>query len=158
MRKFILCISVLSLLFGCIACENGKVSRSNVGAVGGGLAGALIGSTVGKGSGKSVAIATGAILGSLAGSALGKLMDERDLELQKNAQFTALEYNKVGSASSWKNPDSQASGHITPTQIFVNHKRENCREYTQTIKIGNKTEEGFGTACRRSDGSWEIIK
>ena len=55
MRKFILCISVLSLLFGCIACENGKVSRSNVGAVGGGLAGALIGSTVGKGSGKSVA-------------------------------------------------------------------------------------------------------
>ena len=158
MKRLIVISSFLFLLPNCSTNEAGKVDKSTIGVIGGGVAGALIGSTIGKGSGKSVAIATGAILGSLAGSSLGKLMDKRDLELQNKTQFNALEYNKTGDTSSWKNPDSQASGYITPTKTFVNNSGENCREYTQKIKIGNKIEEGFGTACRRSDGSWEIVK
>ncbi|MCB1530608.1 MAG: hypothetical protein H6853_05580 [Rhodospirillales bacterium] len=35
-------------------------------------------------------------------------------------------------------------------------KDEYCREYVRTITIGNRTEEGYGTACLQPDGSWEI--
>ena len=158
MKRFIILTSALLLFSNCSTNEAGKVNKSTVGAIGGGVAGALIGSTIGKGYGKGAAIVAGTVLGSLAGSAIGKSLDERDLELQNNAQFNALEYNETGNASSWKNPDSKTSGYVTPTRTFVNPQGENCREYTQAIKIGSKTEEGFGTACRRSDGSWEIVK
>ena len=54
--------------------------------------------------------------------------------------------------------DGQAAGSITPTKTYANAKGENCREYTQKIVVGGKSESAFGTACRRSDGSWEIVK
>ena len=38
------------------------------------------------------------------------------------------------------------------------NSREVCREYTKTIYIGGKAVEGYGTACRQQDGSWEISK
>jgi len=159
MKKLaIILLFPIFLLSGCFTNEAGKVSKSKMGAIGGGIAGALLGSTVGGGSGKSIAIATGAIVGSLAGSELGKTLDQRDLELQQKSQINALEYNKSGNASAWKNPDTNASGYVKPTNTFVNNKGQNCREYTQVIKIGGKAEKGFGTACRRSDGSWEIVK
>ncbi|MBI1309472.1 MAG: hypothetical protein GC129_06490 [Proteobacteria bacterium] len=31
-----------------------------------------------------------------------------------------------------------------------------CREFTQTITIGGKTQKGYGTACLQPDGSWEL--
>jgi hypothetical protein len=31
-----------------------------------------------------------------------------------------------------------------------------CREFTQTVTIGNKTQQGWGTACLQPDGSWQI--
>jgi hypothetical protein len=34
---------------------------------------------------------------------------------------------------------------------------EYCREYTKTVRIGGRTEQAYGTACYRPDGSWEIV-
>ncbi|WPX96869.1 RT0821/Lpp0805 family surface protein [Candidatus Bandiella euplotis] len=158
MKRIIIGLCVVSALSGCYTNEAGQTSKTTMGTIGGGIAGALIGSAIGKGTGNKVAIATGAVLGGLAGNALGRSLDQRDLELQQNAQLKALEYNKSGAPASWNNPDSHASGEVVPVKTFVNDYGQNCREYTQKIKIGNKVEEGFGTACRRADGSWEIVK
>ena len=32
-----------------------------------------------------------------------------------------------------------------------------CREYTQVFEIGGEREEGYGTACRQPDGTWQIV-
>jgi surface antigen len=32
-----------------------------------------------------------------------------------------------------------------------------CREFQQTVTIGGKTEQAYGTACRQPDGSWQIV-
>jgi surface antigen len=32
-----------------------------------------------------------------------------------------------------------------------------CREYTLDAKIGGKTEQIYGTACRQADGSWLVV-
>lgn len=145
------------MLTGCLTNEAGNLNKANVGTIGGGVAGALIGSTMGKGSGRVVAIAAGTLLGSMAGRSIGASLDKNDIEAHNKAQFDALEYNRTGASASWKNPDTHASGTVTPTRTY-HHNGENCREYRQTIKIGDKVQEGFGKACRRSDGSWEIVK
>ena len=33
---------------------------------------------------------------------------------------------------------------------------EYCREFTKDIAVGGKQQEGYGKACWREDGSWEI--
>ena len=32
-----------------------------------------------------------------------------------------------------------------------------CREFTRTIVIGGEPQQGVGTACLQSDGSWQIV-
>ncbi|MFI4983716.1 MAG: RT0821/Lpp0805 family surface protein [Rickettsiales bacterium] len=165
MKKFLIkataSLSILAVLAGCngngLTNDAGNVNKQNVGTLLGAGAGAWIGSNVGKGKGNIVGIAAGTLLGALAGSTIGKSLDQADVAYANRTHQDALEYNKVGSASSWKNPDSGASGTITPTKTYTKNERQ-CREYTQTISVGGKVEKGYGTACRQPDGSWEIIK
>lgn len=39
----------------------------------------------------------------------------------------------------------------------ANATEEYCREYTKTIYIGGKAQEGYGSACMKPDGSWEFV-
>lgn len=32
-----------------------------------------------------------------------------------------------------------------------------CREYTRSISIGGRTEDGYGRACLQQDGSWKVV-
>ena len=151
-----ICMSVLSS--ACAPNEAGQTNKTAIGTVGGAAAGALLGSTIGKGSGKILGIAAGAVLGGIAGNAIGASLDRNDLIYKNQAEMMALENNKVGVSSAWRNPDSGNSGYIVPTRTYIAEGGRNCREYTQTIKVGGKTQEGFGKACRRNDGSWEIVQ
>jgi surface antigen len=69
----------------------------------------------------------------------------------------ALEYNKTDQASHWVNPDTKRSGAVAPIKTFTNAQGQPCREFTSTITIGGKAEQGYGTACRQPDGTWQIV-
>lgn len=162
MRKFfvkaIAGFSILTLLAGCMTNEAGQVNKESLGGLTGAVAGAWIGSNIGKGKGNIVAIAGGTLLGALAGSSLGKTLDKADVAYANRTSQQALEYNKTGAASSWKNPDTGAYGSVIPTKTYQTKNNKYCREYTQTISVGGKVEKGYGRACRQPDGTWEIIK
>ena len=83
-------------------------------------------------------------------------MDSVDTAAQ-NAQ-RSLEATPTGSASPWQNPDTGNYGTFTPTQTYQRPDGQYCREYTQTISVGGRTERGYGTACRQRDGSWRIVQ
>jgi surface antigen len=134
------------------------ISKSDAGTVLGGIGGAFIGAQVGKGSGQLVATAAGALLGAYLGNSIGASLDEGDLAYYDRTSQSALASNKVGQTSTWKNPDSGNSGTITPTRAFSNASKQSCKEYTQTIQVGSKTERAYGTACRQADGSWKIVQ
>jgi hypothetical protein len=34
---------------------------------------------------------------------------------------------------------------------------QGCREYTAPITVGGQVVQGYGVACPRSDGSWQIV-
>lgn len=32
-----------------------------------------------------------------------------------------------------------------------------CREYTETVTVAGKKQQGYGTACMQEDGSWKVM-
>ena len=131
-------------------------TKSESGTLLGGATGALIGSRFGGGSGQMVGTALGAVGGALIGNKIGSYMDEED---QRKAHLTAsraLETAKSGTTSTWRNPDNGHYGTVTPKKAYTDNKGKQCREYIQTVTIGGKTEQAYGTACRQNDGSWKI--
>ncbi len=69
----------------------------------------------------------------------------------------ALESNPANQAADWVNPDNGRSGAVLPVRTFENAQGQPCREYITAIVIGGREEQGYGTACRQPDGSWQIV-
>lgn len=152
--------SVVALMF-LAACQQGNgrapvLTKSDVGTVLGGAAGAWAGSNIGGGAGRTVATATGTLLGAALGRSIGQSLDNADLNYYHRTSQKALERGQPGQTFPWQNPQSGVGGSITPSGYFQNSQGEYCREYTQTITIDGRLEEGHGVACRQPDGRWRI--
>jgi surface antigen len=120
-------------------------------------AGALAGSQIGSGSGRAAAIAIGALLGGLAGGSVGRSLDTVDRQMVHRTTQSSLETLPSGQTSSWRNPDSGHHGTVTPHRAFTGQAGQPCREFQQTVTIGGRTEQAYGTACREADGSWRDV-
>lgn len=144
-------------LAGCQGADLENNPKQTLGTVIGAGLGALAGSQFGGGKGQMAAVALGALAGAWAGSELGKSLDAADRGyMNRNAQ-DSLEYNRAGATSSWKNPDSGNSGQFRPTKTYKTSRGEHCRDYEQTIYVDGREETALGRACRRDDGTWEIV-
>lgn len=156
--KFLPALLTASLLVtGCASTTSTPVDKEVAGAGLGGLTGALLGYGLGKGhSDKEAAIVIGAILGGVAGSKIGARMNEADRMMAGRTLTESLEYNKIGTASDWQNPDTGHSGYSTPTRTYQQADGSPCREFTTVVYVGGKQEEAYGTACRQADGSWRV--
>jgi len=156
MKKF--CFYLLIPIITLYGCATTLGPKETAGTVVGGASGAIIGSQVGGGTGRLVGVAIGTLAGALIGQEIGRSLDKADrLAMENNAQ-RALEYNQARHSSTWRNPDSGHSGTFTPTRTYREPEGRYCREYTQTVMIGGEQHKAYGTACRRPDGTWEIVK
>ena len=138
------------------ACEDSG-TKQQLGTLLGGVAGAVAGAQVGKGRGQLAATAAGTLLGAWLGSEVGKSLDRADRLAMEQTTQRALEEAPVGKARTWRNPDSGHHGTVTPTSTTKAADGRYCREFRQTVNIGDRQEEAYGTACRKPDGSWEIV-
>ncbi len=68
----------------------------------------------------------------------------------------ALERARSGTVVQWRNPDDGIGGTFVPKPAFQDSSGRICREFNQTVLIGNRQQEAWGTACRQSDGSWKL--
>ena len=155
-RKGLL-LPIALLAIGLMACVGASAPgpKTQVGAATGAAAGGLLGAAVG---GHSEGILAGVLLGGLVGGAIGNSLDNADREYARRTTWYGLESAPSGEASDWYNPDSGHSGSITPTRTWQTASGRYCREFTQTIRVGGRTERGYGTACRQRDGSWRIVQ
>jgi len=157
MKTSIIAIPVsLALLLS--ACETTGGPKQTGGTLLGAGLGALAGSQIGGGRGQLAAVAIGALAGAVVGGEVGKSLDRADRLAMRRTSQGALERNRTGQVSRWRNPDSGNSGTITPVRTYQTASGQNCREYQQAVTIGGKTESAYGTACRQSDGSWKIVR
>ena len=152
MKKVTL-LAMVSLMFFLIGCE----TKQQTGVLAGGLLGGLVGSRFGRGGGQVAATAGGAILGALIGGSIGASMDETDKLKMAQTTQRSLESGRSGRSSTWKNPDNGHSGSVTPKAAYQDNDGRYCREYQQTVTVGGKTEQAYGTACRKPDGAWQVV-
>jgi surface antigen len=170
LSKTIAAVSVAALLLaGCDGQQNaynanqggitggGGFSKQDVGTGVGAIGGAIAGAQFGKGDGRLVTTAIGALLGAGLGSSVGASLDRADMTYYDRTSQRALETAQAGQTLPWNNPQSGNSGTITPATPYQNDSGQYCREFSQQITVGGKTEKGFGTACRQPDGSWQIV-
>ncbi len=104
-----------------------------------------------------------AIVLAIAGSATASfgqpaegLHQSEQLAMSDTLQYS-LENNPANEVAQWVNPDTGHSGSVVPLQTYTNEAGQPCREFVTTIVIGGREEQGFGTACRQADGSWQIV-
>ena len=143
--------------FALVACTDGAGQKESIGTLLGAAAGGLAGAQVGSGKGQLLATAAGALLGAFVGNEVGKSLDRADKVAMGQSVQQSLETAPMGTTSSWQNPDSGNSGTVTPANTFQRSDGTYCREFSQTISVGGRTEEAYGTACRQPDGSWKIV-
>lgn len=119
----------------------------------GGAGGAVVGAQFGKGNGKLAATAGGALLGVLLGTEIGGSLDAADAACANQT----LELADTGRPVVWNNPDAGAQYTMTPTRTYE-ASGTFCREYTMRARVGGRSQEAYGTACRQPDGSWRIVQ
>ncbi len=147
--------AVLVLVFAA-ACS-GQGEKQQIGTGTGAVLGGLLGSQFGSGSGQLVATGAGVFIGALIGSEIGRSMDEVD-RMKANQAIKRAHTAPIGETITWNNPDSGNSGTVTPMRDGTSGSGAYCREFQQTVTIGGRTEQAFGTACRQPDGSWQIVQ
>ncbi|MGB3809388.1 MAG: RT0821/Lpp0805 family surface protein [Parvibaculum sp.] len=138
------------------ACQPGAGPKQNIGTLGGAVAGGLAGSAIGGGTGRLWATGAGVLLGALVGSSIGQSLDRADQQYMSQSTQSALESGQAGQPVEWRNPDSGHYGTVVPQRAYQQNNTY-CREYSQSVVVGGKTERAYGTACRQPDGSWQIV-
>ncbi len=88
---------------------------------------------------------------------MAQQMEDSDQRvITENIQST-LEYNQTNQAAPWVNPDTGNAGTTVPLRTFANSGGQPCREFVSTIVIAGEEQQGYGTACRQPDGTWQIV-
>ena len=153
--KTVLAATLIALMTAACA-QNGQYgTKQTVGALGGAAAGGLLGAQFGHGSGKLAATAAGVLIGALIGSEIGRSMDEVD-RMKAQQAYNQAATAPIGQTIAWDNPNTGNYGTVVPIREGTKNTGEYCREFQQTVVIGGRQEDAYGTACRRPDGSWEI--
>ncbi len=143
-------------LSGCTTMSENETAGTIIG----GVAGAVVGNRFGKGSGRTAATALGAVIGATAGRNVGRSLDTTSRQRAGAAAHEALETADVGEPIRWENPDNvdgPAYGSATVTRQGADSEGRTCREFQQTVIIGGREEQSYGTACRDDNGDWKIV-
>ena len=141
------------MLGGCA----GTYTKQGTGTAIGALTGGALAYGLGKdSSNKEIWTVLGLGLGAMMGSTIGAQLDERDRLLAGRALQATLETSPDNTAGGWNNPNTGNNGTFTPVKTWQTGSATYCREFQTTIMVGNKVQEGYGTACRQADGSWQI--
>ncbi len=138
------------------ACQSGG-TKQTVGGLGGAVAGGLAGAQFGSGSGRLVMTGVGVLLGGLLGSEIGASLDRADRAYLERTTNNTLETAQSGQPVEWRNPDSGNYGSVVAQPAQRSSDGSYCREYSQTIYVGGKQEQAYGTACRQADGTWRVV-
>jgi hypothetical protein len=86
--------------------------------------------------------------------ALIGVLSETQQRTYEDAQIRAASA-PIGENIVWNN--AGAYGSVTPVREGTSSAGRYCREFQQTVTIGGRTEQAYGTACMQPDGAWEVV-
>lgn len=81
-------------------------------------------------------------------------MTHRQLEMQRRAMARAVSAD-IDEPIRWN--DNGMAGATRTTREGTDSYGRVCREFQQTIEIGDNFETAYGVACRNRDGDWDML-
>jgi hypothetical protein len=82
------------------------------------------------------------------------LLDANQQRQHEVALLTAA--NRPGEVIIWES--GGATGTVQTIRSGTSTSGLQCREFQQTVTVGGRKEEAYGTACLQPDGSWQIVE
>lgn len=139
------------------ACQRQRANNQVGGLVFGAILGGLFGNAVSGRHHRGGATAAGAIMGGTLGLALASNLDCEDRYYAQTAYYDGFEAGYPNRTYRWRNPRSGNYGAMRVGEYYRDPYGRRCTTYSQTIWVRGRPEEATGFACRRFDGTWEII-
>ena len=84
-------------------------------------------------------------------------MTDEDQHLAAATVQVALETGLDNATRTWSNKNSGDSGKVTPVKTFVTDAGVFCRDYRETISVGDAEGSNLRTACRDEGGVWHPV-
>lgn len=97
----------------------------------------------------------GSGLGYLLGGYVGDFLEQDDYFFYKRELFSTLDFNEIGTSGYWKNSKSGNEGVIVVKSYF---NIPECRLIEHIYVVKNSPSKYFDTACRKKDGTWQVIR
>lgn len=154
--QHVLVLAAALALTACASDPGTRESQKQGGSVvAGAVVGGLVGNMFGSGTGKVLMTAAGAVAGGFVGDHLYKRHAKSEYE--KDAAQRALNNGASGQKITWNDPRTQESGYF----VALNTKRMSdgrlCRDFRRGLSVGGESvDETTGTACKKSDGAWDV--
>ncbi len=155
-RALVAVVALSLLLAACSHSSRSPGTYQAVGGVVGAVLGGLLGSQIGGGATQLALTSLGTSLGGVLGAEAGLALYESDLTGEDEARDRATN-GPTGEPVLWKDPDSGASGSVTPLGDVTSSAGERCREFEQKMTVSGRTETTRGVACVGEDGVWKVV-
>jgi surface antigen len=85
-------------------------------------------------------------------------LTDKDTDLAVRTMQNTLETAQDGDARRWSNPASGHSGTIRVLDTRVTEGGYFCRDYEETLHVGDKSSTQKLSACRDDDGTWRFAE
>lgn len=129
--RWLVCISLLALVSGC--------------------------TTTGKKVSATPAAVPIVALAFLTNKDFGSGLTDTDRAALSSAESQALDYGRSGEEIGWKGQSAAVGGVIIAYQPFRVGK-SNCRRFEHRLTALGAVEKTDGTACRRDEGDWQLVR
>lgn len=155
-EKHVFVLAVTLTLAACATDPGTRETQKQSGSVvAGAVVGGLVGNMFGGGTGRALMTAAGAVAGGFLGDHLYK--KHAKSEYEKDAAQRALNQGASGQKITWSDPRTNESGYF----VALNTKRMTdgrvCRDFRRGLSIGGESvDETTGTACKKSNGQWDV--
>jgi len=139
MKRSVKVVLIIIAFLSVVACSNASPEELvNVG-------GNTVGYRTYGSSGRAVSTTTASIVGA------------SNMDAQDQQQFAkTLEATPTGKKRTWSNTNTKEKYSIEPTQTYVKDGQP-CRHFVKKHIVGGEEQQVSGTACRSSDGAWQIL-
>jgi surface antigen len=85
-------------------------------------------------------------------------LTEEDVAYAVEAMQVALESGRNGAETAWSNRRTGHRGSFVPVNLVQTEDGVLCRDYRETIVIGEQSATYRNAACRDEDGAWEWVE